>query len=91
MTSSVTNEVGLGTRLAKSASLTIAVLSAIAIFALTGVVVGAASRIDQDARRHAEALVANGLAIKVASVSNRGSASRQNSRVSGAKRCSSSA
>ena len=54
--------------MAKSASLTIAVLSAIAIFALTGVVVGAASRIDQDARRHAEALVANGLAIKVASV-----------------------
>lgn len=66
---SFSGEGGIGSRLAKSASLTIAVISGIAILALTGVVVGAARRIDQDARRHGETLVANGLAIKVASVS----------------------
>ncbi|OXE35541.1 MAG: hypothetical protein CGW95_13235 [Phenylobacterium zucineum] len=58
----------IGSRLAKSASLTIAVISVIAILALTGVVVGAARRIDLDTRHHGETLVANGLAIKVASV-----------------------
>jgi hypothetical protein len=40
--------------------LSVATISVIAILALTGVVVGAASRIDQDTRRHGEELVAIG-------------------------------
>lgn len=68
MIPSVTESGGFGSKLAKSASFTIAVISGVAILALTGVIVAAASRIDQDARRHGEALVANGLSIKVASV-----------------------
>lgn len=53
---------------ARSISLMAVVVSAIAILALTGVIVSTARRIDINSRQHAERLVANGMVIKDAAL-----------------------